>query len=206
MIRISFWTAVFLVVLRVCIGWHFAYEGYSKVNSAYAGKAAGEKVFTSENYFRESEGPFGKLVKQQIGDPDQEIIDKLTLKPIGGDVSDVSPASRFPDALAKEWDDYFNRFVKEFRLDKEQKTKAQATFDQWKAKIVLWIQGISDEPKDKKTGEPKRIVLKVKRKAPGVANQSADYEQEVTVTELAAELKKKSDEVKEAYLKMMEMG
>jgi uncharacterized membrane protein YphA (DoxX/SURF4 family) len=206
MIRISFWTAVFLVVLRVCIGWHFAYEGYTKVNSAYAGKAAGEKVFTSESYFRESEGPFGKLVKSRIGDPDQEIVDKLTLKPVGGDVSDASPASRFPEALAKEWDDYFGRFVKEFRLDEQQKSKAQTTFDQWKAKVVLWIEGNSDEPKDKKSGEPKRIVLKVKRKAPGVANQSADFEQEVTVAERAAELKKKSEEVKDAYKTMMDMG
>jgi uncharacterized membrane protein YphA (DoxX/SURF4 family) len=206
MIRISFWTAVFLVLLRVCIGWHFAYEGLTKVNSAYAGKGSGEKVFTSESYFRESEGPFGKLIKKQIGDPDQEVIDKLTLRPVAGDVSDASPASRFPDALAHEWDDYFNRFVKEFRLDEEQKNKSETVLAQQKARFVQWVQGISDEPKDKKTGEPKRIMLKVKRKAPGVANQSADFDHEVTVAERTAELKRKSDEVKEAYKTMAELG
>lgn len=206
MIRISFWTAVFLVLLRICIGWHFGYEGFTKVRSAYQGKASSEKVFTSENYFRESEGPFGKLVKRQIGDPDQEVVDKLTPKPVEGDASDTSPAGRFPEALAKDWDDYFNRFVSQFRLNDEQKSAAQAKFDQAKATFVKWIQGISDEPKDKKSGQPKRIVLKVKRKAPGVSNQSADWDQEMTVAERAAELKTKSEEIKQAYKTMAELG
>jgi uncharacterized membrane protein YphA (DoxX/SURF4 family) len=205
MIRISAWTAVFLVLLRICIGWHFGYEGFTKVRSAYQGKASGEKVFTSENYFRESEGPFGKLVKRQLGDPDQEVIDKLSLKPVEGDSSDASPASRFPDALAKEWNDYFNRFVAQFRLDDEQKTAAQTNFDQQKAKFVNWVQGNSDVM-DPETKKPKRIYLKVKRKAPGVNNQSADWDQDMTVGERAAELKTKSEEVKDAYRTMAELG
>ena len=162
MIRVSTWTAIFLVLLRFCIGWHFGYEGFTKVKSAYQGSASTGKVFTSEHYFRESEGPFGKLVKQRIGDPDQEVIDKLTLKPVGSDATDASPASRFPAALAKEWDDYFNRFVTQFRLNEEQKTQAQTRFDQAKAKFVLWVQGVTGE-KDKTTGEPIKILLKVKR-------------------------------------------
>lgn len=206
MIRVSFWTCVFLVVLRICIGWHFYFEGATKVKSAYQGKASQDKVFSSENYFRESEGPFGRLIKSRIGDPDQDTVDRLTLRPVEGDVSDASPASRFPVALAKEWDDYFNRFVGQYRLDDEQRTKAQSTFDQQKAKFVQWLQGNSDEPKDKKTNEPKRILLKVKRKAPGPNNQSADYEEEVTVTQRAAELKKESEKVRSAYRRMAEMG
>jgi uncharacterized membrane protein YphA (DoxX/SURF4 family) len=206
MIRISFWTCAFLVVLRICIGWHFYFEGATKIKSAYQGKASGEKVFTSESYFRESEGPFGKLVKSRMADPDQEVIDRLMLQSVEGDASNVSPASRFPTALAKDWDDYFNRFVSQYRLDDELKTKAQSTFDQQKAKFVLWVQGYTYEPKDKKTGEAKRILLKVKRKAPGPNNSSADYEQEMTVAERAAELKKKSEEVRDAYIKMSQMG
>ena len=99
MIRVSFWTAVFLVLLRLCIGWHFAYEGYGKVKSAYLAKAAvNEKPFSSETYFRESEGPFGKLIKSRIGDPDQEVVDKLTPKPVDGDPARPTrrPASRPP--------------------------------------------------------------------------------------------------------------
>src|SRR5262245_50432992 len=121
MIRVSFWTAVFLILLRLCIGWHFAYEGYAKVKSVYQGKAAvNEKPFSSESYFREAEGPFGKLVKSRLGDPDQELVDKLTPKPAEGDQSDASPKARFPATLEKEWDDYFNRFVAQYKLNDEQ--------------------------------------------------------------------------------------
>jgi len=205
MIRVSFWTCVFIVLLRIAIGWHFCYEGVSKVKSTYQGKASPDKVFSSETYFRESEGPFGRLVKSRLTDPDQLVVDQLTLKPVDGDASDTSPKSRFPDALAREWDEYFNRFAAQFRLDEEQKTKAQSTFDQAKAKYVNWVQGNSDET-DKDTGKPKRILLKVKRKAPGLNNASADYDQEVTVGERAAELKKKAAEVRAGYKKMAEMG
>ena len=111
MIRVSFWTAVFLILLRVCIGWHFFFEGLTKVKSAYQGKAAAnEKPFSSEAYFRESEGPFGKFVQKQLGDPDQFVIDRLTPKPVDGDPSIAPPVSRFPAALEAEWDDYFTRF------------------------------------------------------------------------------------------------
>ena len=205
MIRVSFWTCVFLVVLRIAIGWHFCYEGVSKVKSAYQGKASPDKVFSSETYFRESEGPFGKLVKSRLTDPDQLVVDQLALKPVDGEASDASPRGRFPDALAREWDEYFNRFAAQFRLDEEQKTKAQSTFDQAKAKYVNWVQGNSDEM-DKETKKPKRILLKVKRKAPGLKNDSADYDQDVTVGERAAELKQKAAEVRAGYKKMAEMG
>src|SRR5947209_1300537 len=180
MIRVSFWTAAFLVVLRLCIGWHFAYEGYGKVKSAYLGKATvNEKPFSSETYFRESEGPFGKLIKAQIGDPDEEVVAKLAPKPVGGDVSEASPKSRFPAALDKEWDDYLARFESQYRLNDEQKAKAQAVVDQEKAKYVTWIGHVrtSDEKLQEQQDElvphepgkePKKPawgVLKVKRKA-----------------------------------------
>jgi len=207
MIRISVWAAIFLVLLRICIGWHFFFEGYGKVRSTYQGKAAvNEKPFSSETYFRESEGPFGKLIKANLKDPDQEVIDKLTLRPVEGDRSKAPPISLFPASLEKEWDDYFNRFVNDFRLDDRQKADAQARFDQTKTKFVNWVRGIGDEPKDKKTGETPRIVLRVKRKAPGAGNSSADFDDEVTVAERAAELKKKSDEVRAAYAKMDRLG
>jgi uncharacterized membrane protein YphA (DoxX/SURF4 family) len=198
MIRVSLWTAFFLVLLRVCIGWHFLYEGAGKVKSAYEGKAAvNDKPFSSEAYFRESEGPFGKLIKRQLGDPDQEVVDRLTLKPVDGDASRASPISRFPAALEKEWDDYFDRFGAQYRLDDQQKAKAQGDFNQSKANYVKWVQGISDK-NDPDTKKPIPIRLKVKRKAPG-ANPGGDFEEEVTVAERAAEFKKKSDDVKAVY-------
>src|SRR6476620_3824353 len=108
MIRVSVWTAIFLILLRICIGWHFAYEGYGKVKSAYQGKAAvNEKPFSSDAYFRESESAFGRLVKKQMPDPDQEVVETLTLKPVDAEEAKTEPHSRLPDGLAKEWAEYF---------------------------------------------------------------------------------------------------
>jgi len=215
MIRVSVWTAVFLVVLRICIGWHFAYEGYGKVKSAYQGKATvNEKPFSSEAYFRESESPFGRLIKKQIGDPDQEIVDKLTSRPVEGDESKTSATSRFPDALIAEWDDYFDRFTKQYRLDEQQLGDARRALDQAKAEFVQWLGKVrTPEEKeqrrradDKERAKDKQTYLVVKRKAPG-SNPAAEYEEEMTPAERAAELKAKSDEVKAIYTdKLAVMG
>jgi uncharacterized membrane protein YphA (DoxX/SURF4 family) len=224
MIRVSVWTAIFLILLRICIGWHFAYEGYGKVKSAYQGKAAvNEKPFSSDAYFRESESAFGRLVKKQMPDPDQEVVDRLTLKPVDAEEAKTSPASRFPDALAKEWDDYFDRFAKQYRLDEQQLGEARRTFDQSKAQFVQWVGRVrtqdeieksrwADEKgtdKDKASDKEKEKLtfLTVKRKAPGGGNQTADFDEEMTPAERAAELKKKSDEVKAIYTeKLVALG
>jgi uncharacterized membrane protein YphA (DoxX/SURF4 family) len=201
MIRISVWTAIFLVVLRVCIGWHFAYEGYGKVRSAYEGKAAvNDKPFSSEAFFRESESPVGRMIKSQLGDPTQEVVDKLTL------AADGQPAERFPAALAREWDDYFDRYVAQFKLDEAQQIEPRKQFVKSKVAYVHWVEGIVEEvdPETKKTKQ-KPVRLTVKRKAPG-ANPGGDFEDEVTPSERAAELKEKAEEVREAYAKMDQLG
>src|SRR5262249_31480360 len=61
-------------------------------------------------------------------------------------------------------------------------------------------------PQEKEPQKPAWAILKVKRKAPGPSNTSANFEEEMTVAERAAELKKKSDDVKGAYAKLYQMG
>lgn len=218
MIRVSVWTAVFLIALRLAIGWHFAYEGYGKVKSAYLGKAAvNEKPFSSETYFRESEGPFGRLVKAQLPDPDQVVIAKVTPRPVEGDPSQADPKSRFPAALEAEWDDYLRRFQEQYRLDDAQQAEAQKIVDQAKADYVTWVGVVRTREQKEQAGrderlgikpapQPKWALLTVKRKAPGVNNSSADFDDEVTVAERAAELRAKSAEVRAAYAKLQLMG
>jgi uncharacterized membrane protein YphA (DoxX/SURF4 family) len=63
-----------------------------------------------------------------------------------------------------------------------------------------------ETPREKEPPKPQWAVLKVKRKAPGAGNASSDFEEEMTVAERAAELKKRSDDVKATYAKMYEMG
>jgi uncharacterized membrane protein YphA (DoxX/SURF4 family) len=46
-------TKLFMIVLRIAIGWHLLYEGYSKISSTMDGK----KPFSAEMYLRQSTGP-----------------------------------------------------------------------------------------------------------------------------------------------------
>lgn len=201
MIRITFWTAFFLVLLRVCIGWHFFFEGVSKVKSAYLGKAANnEKPFSSETYFRESESWLGKKLKPMLlGDPDAELVAKLTPK----EDADAEPAARFPDALAPEWDGYFAAFKSHYRLSDEQATEAQKRFEKQKGEFVKWALGNGGV--DPVTGQMKQLTLKVKRKAPG-NNAGGDFEENVTVAARGKELLKKSAEARGQYDKFIELG
>ena len=60
----------FILALRLAIGWHFLFEGMNKVRSYYTGETLTSKVFTSEPYFRESEGPIADLMrKEYVEDP-----------------------------------------------------------------------------------------------------------------------------------------
>ncbi len=59
-------TKIFLVLLRVAIGWHFFYEGIYKISS----ERAGAQPFTAEFYLRASKGPAADLLRRAIDDPD----------------------------------------------------------------------------------------------------------------------------------------
>lgn len=59
-------TKIFLVVLRVAIGWHFFYEGIYKISS----ERAGAQPFTAEFYLRGAKGPAADLFQRAIDDPD----------------------------------------------------------------------------------------------------------------------------------------
>ena len=74
-------TRVFLVLLRLAIGWHFFFEGVNKLpqdawpvkllnsrHPATARELTGKPTFSSENYLRESAGPFGSHFRDMAGD------------------------------------------------------------------------------------------------------------------------------------------
>ena len=100
-------TAVLLVCLRLAIGWHFLVEGWHKVHSQLVGPAETNRVFSSEGYFREAPGPLARVLRSQLGDPDDELLARLTVQPLPGDVDPAKyPAqNRVPPALAKDWDE-----------------------------------------------------------------------------------------------------
>src|SRR5947209_19940961 len=98
-------TAVFLVLLRLAIGWHFLFEGLHKLHSLWQGSTETNRPFSSAGYFREATGPIGGLVRSRIGDPDEEALARLTPEPIpeGQDPTKYPPHNRIPPALAADW-------------------------------------------------------------------------------------------------------
>jgi uncharacterized membrane protein YphA (DoxX/SURF4 family) len=128
--KYSFWTAVFLVMLRLAIGWHFCYEGYHKVHSIWLGETTTNKPFTSAGYFREAHGPLGGLMQGAIGDPDEHLLKRLDMG---------SKDSKMPPALARDWEAYYGRFASHYDLDEQQRTSAREKLEKAEADYVTWL-------------------------------------------------------------------
>ena len=188
MVRISFLTCIFLIGLRLVIGWHFFFEGIYKVRTNNIGEAEISKPFSSVGYFAEAEGPLGPKIREIIGDPDAIAIQKLTL---AGAVDD-KPVSKMPVVLAAEWDTYLKTLVDEYKLDDSARKLAEAKLDQAKSDYVLWLTDEMPKPKDGK--EPKKI----KKTIPSV-NSTIDYEIEDKVPQRVLLYKLKISEIRDVF-------
>ncbi|MCC6420877.1 MAG: DoxX family protein [Gemmataceae bacterium] len=101
-------TRIFLVALRLAIGWHFLFEGIDKVQSHLNGPAEGHPLWTSEAYLRGATGPLAPFFRGQVeDDPDRAALDRLTLPPVK-----AGERPQLPPVLEKEWQAAFARFVK----------------------------------------------------------------------------------------------
>ncbi|MBI1918498.1 MAG: hypothetical protein HYS12_27720 [Planctomycetes bacterium] len=122
-------TCVFLVLLRLAIGWHFLFEGVEKLKS---------DAWSSEAYLRESTGPLAPVFHRIAGDA---VADRLTPKPIPADIDTGKTEldAYFPPALEKEWQAWYDRFVSRYKLDDKQKEEAQKRFQQRRAQAVRWM-------------------------------------------------------------------
>ncbi len=137
--KVPFLTVLFLVLLRLAIGWHFLYEGYHKVHSLAVGDTTTNKPFSSAGYFREAHGPLAGYFQQAIGDPDDRLLERLTPVPSNSDTKAETGRSRTPAALARDWQDYFNRFAAHYRLDDRQRSDAQTKLARAEADFVNWL-------------------------------------------------------------------
>jgi uncharacterized membrane protein YphA (DoxX/SURF4 family) len=143
-------TRIFLVVLRLAIGWHLLIEGVLKVESVWTGPTETKKPFTSAPYLRESSGPLGPYFKELAGDIDRETIARLKLRPLqpGDDPERAPPINRFPPLLSDEWELYFQRFVLHYHLDDAQRKKAREVFVRQKDETAKWLSsGVKDVKK-----------------------------------------------------------
>src|SRR5262245_25433819 len=106
------WTAFFLILLRLAIGWHFLFEGLNKVQSVYVGPTVTNRPFSSAGYFREAPGPLGGWYRQLEGDSDEKLLNRLEVQPPppGEDAATAKPYLRMPQGLKEEYDNYLARF------------------------------------------------------------------------------------------------
>jgi uncharacterized membrane protein YphA (DoxX/SURF4 family) len=150
-------TRVFLVLLRLAIGWHFLFEGLDKLDSYFRGPVEGKTVWSSEAYLRESTGPLAPMFRAQLGDPDQFALDRLTL-PLGESVP-VPPSVRWffpaldrltlpprelPSALKKDWEEHWGRFVAFYHIGDETGTpKVEGKKSKWVPPDQLRVLGVA---------------------------------------------------------------
>lgn len=134
-------TALFLILLRLAIGWHFFAEGYHKLEGYQRGPTetvvGKTRPFSSAGYFREGTGPLAKYIRQEVGDPDQEALDLLT--PQDAESPNAAPHSRTPRLLHQEWSDYVRRFSDYYNLDDEQRKKAEEALTKTEDEVVEWL-------------------------------------------------------------------
>lgn len=171
--KIPITTIAIIVLLRLAIGWHFFVEGGLKVRSQ-----EGVKPFSSEAYFRESQGPLGDTFRKQLGDPDLAALERLTLKPGYDRAEQVKLGDYLPAVVAAEYDDYAARFKEAFKLDGAAGKLVDAQLAEAKQALGLWLA--------RGTGKVKRSM----------ANQP-DVEVTMSTPDRVAEYRQKLDAVKE---------
>ncbi len=100
--RLCWCSCLALVLLRVAVGWHFLYEGLSKINS----HRKGTKPFSAAGYLANASGPLRPWVRSQLDDPDGlERLEKAS--------------------LVNRWNSLIEQLGKRYELSDEQRTSVQ---------------------------------------------------------------------------------
>ncbi|MFO0951371.1 MAG: DoxX family protein [Isosphaeraceae bacterium] len=99
----GFFGALFLLLLRTAVGWHFLYEGVWK----YESWQKGDKPFTAEPYLRNATGPLAPYFRGMV--PDVNGLAKLD-----------------PERLQTAWSAEVDRVAAHYGFNDDQKAKAAA--------------------------------------------------------------------------------
>jgi uncharacterized membrane protein YphA (DoxX/SURF4 family) len=151
--NVSKLTAVFLVLLRLSIGWHLLYEGIWKHKQ-------GDR-WTSMGYLYGGTGPLALPTRWLAGDPAvsrdgltfteaedadpaRAVLERYTPRPVPPGEEKPRWHRYMPDAVEKQWDEYFQAYVKHYQLDqpdaRPEKAVAERTFQESKNKFVEWLR------------------------------------------------------------------
>ncbi|HQR06608.1 MAG TPA: hypothetical protein PLN21_07285 [Gemmatales bacterium] len=125
---ISTATCVFLVLLRLAIGWHLFIEGASKLETFSVGLTGASKPFSSRGYLLQSQGPLSPYFRKLAGDPDELLVTLID-----------SSNGAVPAALQAQWRDYVQRYCDHYQFDQASKDNADALLNQHLAKLADWF-------------------------------------------------------------------
>jgi uncharacterized membrane protein YphA (DoxX/SURF4 family) len=144
------WTCVFLVLLRLTIGWHFLFEGLAKIDNPN---------WSSEPYLLEANGPLAPAFRWLAGD---SVAERYAVTPLaeGQDPAKAVAQEHFPPALDREWNDYFNRFVAYYHIDGDQLKEVEAKLRQSKDQTTRWLlQGTATVKRESPWGPPVDVEM-----------------------------------------------
>ncbi len=152
-------TIVFLVLLRLAIGWHFLFEGVEKYRA---------DAWSSEGYLREASGPLGPTFHHLAGDV---LGERLTPRPLppGEEPGKANLKEYMPPRLDREWNTWFERFVNHYELDAEQRKAAEVKFEEHQK---LLVNGLLTSKKSIEKPSPYGAPVKLEK---SVAEWVADY-------------------------------
>ena len=112
----GFFGALFLVLLRISIGWHFLYEGLEKIESTHKGS----KPFSAEPYLRASTGPLGTYFRNLVPDVN-------------------SLAMLDPVRLKADWAAEVKRIADHYGFDKDQQDQADKILKHSEEVADIWF-------------------------------------------------------------------
>jgi uncharacterized membrane protein YphA (DoxX/SURF4 family) len=143
-------TRFLLVLLQLAIGWHLFYEGAWKLNNP---------SWSSKGYLKNATGPLEHQFRWVAGDPEvwkdpqpteeERAADlKERLTPLPATLANENPAEpklheRMPTHVKADWDDYYQRFVKHYKLDQEENrslgAQVEAAYKKSQDGFVQWL-------------------------------------------------------------------
>lgn len=129
---------IFIVILRLSIGWQFLYEGLWKCHSMQT-----SHPWTAAGYLKNAQGPFRDTFRSMTGDPDE--LNWLDY-----------------DSMEKKWDAWYDRFLAHHPdLTKKQKSDIETIFNGKKE----YRSKLSKLPKEVRFGPTLGLVVKYDAKA-----------------------------------------
>jgi uncharacterized membrane protein YphA (DoxX/SURF4 family) len=119
----------------LAIGWHFLYEGLSKLET-YAATMPPSERWSAEAYLRNASGPLAPFYRDYLLD-DPDGVRRLTLS--------AEDADGVPDTLVQEWEEYLKRFQNHYSLSEKQAQEALGKLDAVKRTAKEWFLAIKKD-------------------------------------------------------------